>query len=87
MRPIAPDWIRARLVALGCMALLAACTPPDAPEEERRPEPRAQAQVETAPRSAIVQTANAYKDRARDAQQAQADAADRQRAAIEAATD
>lgn len=67
------------------IALLAACSPPKPPEEERRPEPQAQ-QAAAQPRSAIVQTADAYKDRARSAEAEQLDAADRQRAQIDAAT-
>ena len=86
MRSIAHPRIRACLTALGCSLLLAACMPPDKPEEERRPEPRSQADPARTPQSAIVQTAKAYKDRARAAQDQQADAADRQREAIEAAT-
>ena len=74
------------LSLLGCASVLAACTPPGKPEEERRPEPRSQADPARVPQSAIVQTAEAYKDRARAAQDAQADAADRQRAEIDAAT-
>lgn len=65
------------------IAALAACSPPQPPEEERRPEPQAQA---TQPQSAIVQTADAYKDRARNAETEQLEAADRQRAQIDAAT-
>ena len=84
MRSTAPARIRACLVALGCSGLLAACSPPAKPEEERRPEPRSQDQ--RPPRSAVVQTAEAYKDRARAAQDMQAEAADRQRAEIDAAT-
>lgn len=67
------------------IALLAACSPPKPPEEEHRPEPQAQ-QAAAQPRSAIVQTADAYKDRARSAEAEQLDAADRQRAQIDAAT-
>ena len=63
------------------IAALAACSPPQPPEEERRPEPQA-----TQPQSAIVQTADAYKDRARNAETEQLEAADRQRAQIDAAT-
>lgn len=58
--------------------LLTACSEPKAPDEERRPEPQAQ------PKSAIVETANAYKDRARSVEQTQLDAADQQRAEIDA---
>lgn len=65
------------------IALVAACSPPKPPEEERRPEPQA---GNTQPQSAIVQTADAYKDRARSAEAEQLDAADQQRAQIDAAT-
>lgn len=86
MRSIATSGARACLLALGCVGLLAGCAPPDKPDEERRPEPRSQADPARVPQSAVVQTAEAYKDRARAAQDAQADAAERQREAIDAAT-
>ena len=63
------------------IAALAACSPPQPPEEERRPEPQA-----TQPQSAIVQTADAYKDRARDAVKATEAAAKDESARIYAAT-
>ena len=63
---------------------LSGCSPPKPPEEERRPEPQAQAAAQ--PQSAIVQTAEAYKDRARSAESQQLEAADQQRAQIDAAT-
>lgn len=62
---------------LGCV-LLSACSAPKPPDEERRPEPQAR------PTSAIVQTANAYKDRARSVEADSLEAADRQRAEIDA---
>lgn len=71
-------------IASLALVMLAACSPPKPPEEERRPEP--QAQAATQPQSTIVQTADAYKDRARDAETEQLEAADRQRAQIDAAT-
>ena len=71
-------------VAALVVATLAACSPPKPPEEERRPEPQAQAAAQ--PPSAVVQTADAYKDRARNAAAEQVEAADRQRAQIDAAT-
>ena len=64
-------------VLLGCL-LLTACSAPKAPDEERRPEPQAQ------PKSALVQTANDYRDRARSVEQTQLDASDQQRAEIDA---
>ena len=72
--------------ALWCSTIvaLAACSPPKPPEEERRPEPQAQADAK--PQSEIVQAADAYKDRARSATTAAQDAADGQRAQIDAAT-
>ena len=73
--------IAAASLAIG---LLAACAPPKPPEEERRPEPQAQAAAQ--PQSAIVQTAEAYKDRARSAESQQLEAADQQRAQSDAAT-
>ena len=71
-------------IASLALVMLAACSPPKPPEEERRLEP--QAQAATQPQSTIVQTADAYKDRARDAEMEQLEAADRQRAQIDAAT-
>ena len=56
---------------------LSGCSPPKPPEEERRPEPQA---------AGVVQAADAYKDRARGAAAQQQDAADRQRAQLDAAT-
>lgn len=58
--------------------LLGGCSEPRVPDEERRPEPQAQ------PKSALVETANTYKDRARSVEQTQLDAADQQRAEIDA---
>ena len=58
--------------------LLAACSAPKPPDEERRPQPQAR------PTSAIVQTAEAYKDRARSVEAESLQAADRQRAEIDA---
>ena len=72
--------IAAASLAIG---LLAACAPPKPPEEERRPEPQAQ---EVPPKSAIVEYADSYKDRARSAESQQLEAADQQRAQIDAAT-
>ena len=66
--------------AMLLIATLGACSPPDAPEEERRPEPRA-----AAPKSAIVDTANAYKDAARRAVADSEDAAAKEKAALDAA--
>jgi len=74
----------AMLLVLACVGLNA-CTPPGPPDEKRRPAPQAGAQA-GAPRSAIVRNANAYKDRARDAQAASLDAADRQRAETDTQT-
>lgn len=67
---------------LGCLGL-AACSPPEPPDEERRPEPQAEG---TQAKSGIVQTADAYKDRARSAEAQQLEAADQQRAQLDAAT-
>ena len=58
--------------------LLAACAPPKPPEEERKPEPQAT--------PALTQQANAYKDAARDAVAASEDAAKKEQAALDAAT-
>ena len=63
---------------------LAGCSPPKPPDEERRPQP--QAQTQAPPTSAIVQSANAYQDRARNAEAESLGAADRQRQEIDAAT-
>ena len=67
---------------MGCLGV-AACSPPQPPDEERRPEPQA---ADARPQSGIVQTADAYKDRARRAEAQQREAADRQRAQLDAAT-
>lgn len=56
---------------------LAGCSPPTPPEEERRPEPQA---------AAVVQAADAYKDAARAAVANTEDAATKQKAALDAAT-
>lgn len=74
--------LRGAAFALSLAGALAACSPPAPPEEERRPAPRADAQAR--PRSAIVQDAEAYKDRARGAEAAQLDAAERRRAEADA---
>ncbi|MDQ3040656.1 MAG: hypothetical protein M3R16_12800 [Pseudomonadota bacterium] len=60
--------------------VLTACSAPKAPDEERRPEPQAQ------PKSALVETANGYKDSARAAVVATENAAKREQATPEAAT-
>ena len=67
------------IVVLACV-LLAACSMPKSPDEERRPEPQAQ------PKSALVETANAYKYRARASVAASEDAAKREQAKLDAAT-
>jgi hypothetical protein len=69
---------------LGCLGL-AACSPPEPPDEERRPEPQAEG-MQAQAKSGIVQTADAYKDRARSAEAQQLEAAERQRAQLDAAT-
>lgn len=79
---IAPTLARGIATAALLASLLAACSPPSPPEEERRPEPQADAPA----RSGLVQAADAYKDRARGAAAQQQDAADRQRAELAAAT-
>ena len=73
------------LFMLACIGLNA-CSPPDPPEKKRRPEPQTSAPGDARPRSAIVRNANAYKDRARSAEAASLEAADRQRAEIDAQT-
>ncbi|MES2858365.1 MAG: hypothetical protein V4704_04210 [Pseudomonadota bacterium] len=73
----------ATLVVLACVALNG-CSPPGPPDEERRPAPQAGAQAQ--PRSAIVRNAEAYKDSARSAEAESLEAADRQRAEIDAQT-
>lgn len=67
---------------MGCL-VLAACSPPQPPDEERRPQPQAGG---TQAQSAVVQTADAYKARARSAAAQPGEAADRQRAQLDAAT-
>lgn len=66
-------------VLLACV-VLAACSSPKAPDEERRPEPRAQ------PKPALVETANAYKGAAHASVSATEDAAKRDQAELDAAT-
>ena len=74
----------ARIIAASlAIAMLAACSPPQPPEEERRPEPQAQG-AET--KSAIVEYADGYKDRAKATEAQVKDAAEQQRAQIDAAT-
>lgn len=74
----------ARILAASlALAVLAACSPPPPPEEERRPEPQAQDAQAT---SAIVDYAESYKDRARATEAQVKDAAEQQRAQIDAAT-
>ncbi|MEO5628809.1 MAG: hypothetical protein ABIQ62_03430 [Thermomonas sp.] len=82
MRVPTPIFLQAGLL-LACTSLMA-CVPSKPPEEERRPEPQAGQHPDH--KSAIVQTADAYKDRARSAEESQLDAADQQRAAIDAQT-
>ena len=67
------------LAVLSCV-LLTACSSPKPPDEERRPEPQAQ------PKSALVETANAYKDAARTSVTSTEDAAKREQAELDAAT-
>ena len=67
------------LAMLACV-LLAGCSSPKPPDEERRPEPQAQ------PKSALVETANAYKDAARTSVTATENAAKREQAELDAAT-
>lgn len=62
---------------LALLTLLAACSPPQPPATDRPPEPQA---------AALRDTIRAPLDTARGTQQAVDDAAARQRAAIEAAT-
>jgi len=65
--------------SLACLLVLAlsGCSPPKPPEEERRPEPRA---------AAVVQAADAYKDSARAAVAKTEDAAAKEKAALDAAS-
>ncbi len=65
-------------VLLACV-VLASCSAPKAPDEERRPEPQAQ------PKSALVETADAYKDSARASVSATEAAAKREQATLDAA--
>ena len=67
------------LAFLAC-TLLAACSPPEPPDEARRPEPQAR------PKSTLVETANAYKDTARASVAESEAAAKRQQAELDAAT-
>lgn len=77
MRTIQARRAMPHILLVSCV-LLAACSMPEPPDEKQRPEPQA------GPKSAIVQNANAYKDRVRDAQAEQEAAEDRQRAEIDA---
>ena len=76
-----PRAIRAMpsLAVLACV-LLSGCSSPKPPDEERRPEPQAQS------KSALVETANAYKDAARTSVTATEGAAKREQAELDAAT-
>ena len=71
--------------SVACLLVLVAagCSPPQPPDEERRPEPKAQ---ETRPQSGIVQAADAYKDAARAAAAQSENAAANEKAALDAAT-
>ena len=64
---------------LACLLViaLAGCSPPKPPEEERRPEPQA---------AGVVQAADAYKDAARAAVANTEEAAAKQKAELDAAT-
>lgn len=73
IRPMQPT------VLLACV-VLAACSSPKPPEEERRPEPQAQ------PTSALLENANAYKGAARASVTASEEAAKREQADLDAAT-
>jgi hypothetical protein len=66
--------------SLACLLVLAlaGCSPPKPPEEERRPDPQATASV--------VQAADAYKDSARAAVANAEEAAAKEKAALDAAT-
>ena len=66
--------------SLACLPVpaLARCSPPKPPAEERRPDPQATASV--------VQAADAYKDSARAAVAKTEEAAAKQKAALDAAT-
>lgn len=65
-------------VLLACL-LLAACSAPKAPDEERRPEPQAQ------PKTTLAQATNGYKGSARAAVTASEAAAKREQADLDAA--
>lgn len=65
---------------IACLLVLAlaGCSPPKPPEEERRPDPQA--------KPAIVAQADAYKDAARAAATNSEQAAAKEKAALDAAT-
>ncbi|MEF9979607.1 MAG: hypothetical protein RR834_14070 [Thermomonas sp.] len=65
--------------SLACLfaLVLAGCSPPKPPEEERRPDPQA--------KPAVVAQADAYKDAARAAVANTEDAATKEKAALDAA--
>lgn len=67
---------------LGCL-VLTACSPPEPPDEERRPEPKT---ADARPTSGVVQAADAYKDAARAAVANSEQAAAKEKAALDAAT-
>ena len=71
--------------SIACLLVLAmaGCSPPEPPAEERRPEPKAADARQT---SGVVQTADAYKDAARAAVANSEQAAVKEKAALDAAT-
>lgn len=80
--------MRRLLLVSSLLLLLSACTPDQAPEETRRPDPQAAGAPAAAPAgsaSPITATANGYKDAARNAVNQTQDAAAREQSQIDQA--
>lgn len=81
--------MRRLLLACCVLLLLSACTPEQAPDETRRPDPQAGATPAAAPAadttSPITATANGYKDAARNAVNQTQDATAREQSQIDQA--
>lgn len=79
--------MRRLLLACCVLLLLSACTPDQAPDETRRPDPQAASVPAAAPgtTSPITATANGYKDAARNAVNQTQDAAAREQSQIDQA--
>lgn len=74
--------MRHLLLVSSILLLLSACTPDQAPDETRRPDPQA-ASAPAGTASPITATANGYKDAARNAVNQTQDAAAREQSQID----